>query len=81
MVAAGVSDATLSCEARKGVVISAKFTTPRAKNKPLKPYADYPFYAHSSGRWAKKIRQKLHYLGPCDDPDGALERSTWRGLI
>lgn len=40
--------------------------------KPKKPYADYPLYAHNTGRWAKKINGQLHYFGPWEDPDGAL---------
>lgn len=46
----------------------------RSARKPAKPYADYPLFAHAAGVWAKKIRGKLHYFGPWDDPDRALEK-------
>lgn len=32
-------------------------------DKPSKPYPAYPLYAHTSGRWAKRIRGKIHYFG------------------
>ena len=43
-------------------------------SRPSKPYDEFPLYAHSSGRWAKKIRGKTHFFGPWRDPHGALRR-------
>jgi len=43
-------------------------------SKPAKPYPDFSLFPHATRRWAKKIRAKLHYFGPWDDPDGALQK-------
>src|SRR5262245_6366227 len=44
------------------------------RTKPSKPYPDFPLTAHPAGYWCKKLRGKLHYFGPWEDPDGALRK-------
>jgi len=53
---------------------NATVRKPAARTKPDKPHRDFPLTAHPNGQWCKKIRYKLHYFGPWDDPDAALER-------
>src|SRR5947209_11692516 len=55
--------------------MSEAHSTPAARPaKPAKPYPEFPLTAHPAGVWCKKIRGKLHYFGPWDDPDGALAK-------
>ena len=48
----------------------------RRVNKPTKPNAGFPLFAHQNGQWAKKVRAKLHYFGPWRDAAGARMMST-----
>jgi integrase len=45
-----------------------------ASCKPEKPYPEFPLFAHANGRWAKKIRQRLHYFGKWDNWQAAYEK-------
>jgi hypothetical protein len=47
---------------------------PVPSGKPAKPYPEFPLTAHPAGYWCKKIRGKIHYFGPWNDPDGALKK-------
>jgi integrase len=55
----------------------SKSTRSSRKNKPAKPdkpNANFPLFAHNNGSWVKKIRGRLYYFGPWDNPQAALAK-------
>ena len=56
----------------------AKSSKTKAGSKPAKPRPDFPLFPHATGRWAKKVRQKLVYFGKiADDPKGEKALALW----
>ena len=49
-------------------------TASTAPGKPASPTPTSPSSPTLLACWAKKIRGKMHYFGPWDDPDGALTK-------
>jgi hypothetical protein len=48
------------------------------KKKAKKPRDDSPLFPHDTGRWAKKVRGKLHYSGKVEgDPKGEAALQKW----
>ncbi len=48
------------------------------KGRPRKPHRDLPFYRHATGRWAKRVRGKIHYFGSvAKDPQGEAALAEW----
>ena len=46
--------------------MASQSTKPSRNGKPPKPYPGVPLFEHATGRWAKKIRGKLHDFGKWD---------------
>jgi integrase len=48
--------------------------TASPQNKPDRPYADFPLFAHRNGQWCRTIKGKQHYFGVWSDWEGALKK-------
>jgi len=58
--------------------MTPKSTRKTGRGKAAKPRPDFPLFPHATGRWAKKVHQKLHYFGStADDPKGQAALEQW----
>lgn len=62
-----------------GVPYNADMVAPQKTKRPTKPYGKYKLRAHANGSWCKKLKGKLHYLGPWDCPEDAEKR--WERIL
>jgi hypothetical protein len=46
--------------------------------KPAELSPNFPLFAHTPRRWAKKNKGKMYYFGSWDDPDAALREYRWK---
>jgi len=51
-----------------------KSTTLAKPGKPTKRHKDFRLFAHSTGRWAKKVCAELHYFEPRSEPQKPLDK-------
>ena len=45
----------------------------KKSQRPPKPYLTFPLTVHPSGRWCKRIRNRLHYFGYWRNANGSLK--------
>ncbi|QDT66376.1 site-specific tyrosine recombinase XerC [Calycomorphotria hydatis] len=57
----------------------ANSTSKNTKPKPpKKPHPNFPLYAHVGGKWAKKVRNRVHYFTKwSQDPKGQFALEQW----
>lgn len=64
---------------------TGKTSSRKAKQKPAKPYDEFPMYAHASGRWAKKIGRHFYYFGRWGSKRGSdyyrVEGDGWKEAL
>ena len=56
----------------------SKSTPIVSADKPARPYPNFPLFPHATGRWAKKIKGKLHYFGKWK---GELYEESWQAAL